>query len=377
MENNNTIQVNVQSVIRGDLWHGTRHVTLKPNMTMEEIKDELKIEDYAKARVFLRAEDGTVFEDTSVCGIYRPSDKRVYQYPASTYQIHQAGDVLAFYKNFAIAGQVSLENLLYLNQGARFCATYKTGESFTVGTGDKVEAYLIGSTTFDGTGATLFSPGSFCVVCPNTEAHWRDDAKGNKRAIRIRHTTELTPEVIAEAQKVMGLAKEEFAQYQEFASLSSALKIPASIGPTMFAHYLSSITEQTEGKRNKASRNLRDRVDTQSAKYDVSKGAALLQIMTEVASSDKVDIMRLADEQQYDSNNLSRRGASILESILSGPGQDVDSRLNTAWGLHNGVTYYVDNKMGRERDTALASAWFGTGATLKDTSHALVAEMVA
>jgi hypothetical protein len=49
-----------------------------------------------------------------------------------------------------------------------------------------------------------------------------------------------------------------------------------------------------------------------------------------------------------------------------GKGSKLTSANGTAWGLVNGVTEYVDSlRRARSQDNRLDSAWFGTGAALK------------
>jgi hypothetical protein len=60
-----------------------------------------------------------------------------------------------------------------------------------------------------------------------------------------------------------------------------------------------------------------------------------------------------------------RVGQAIIDSILTSPGSDLDSRNGTLFGAINGVTYFVDHKRGRTQDSTLSGAWFGQGATLK------------
>jgi len=50
---------------------------------------------------------------------------------------------------------------------------------------------------------------------------------------------------------------------------------------------------------------------------------------------------------------------------------------NTAWGLVNAVTQYVDfERQARNNETRLNSAWFGPGARLKDEIVSELLELV-
>jgi hypothetical protein len=49
-----------------------------------------------------------------------------------------------------------------------------------------------------------------------------------------------------------------------------------------------------------------------------------------------------------------------------GKGSNMQSSSGTVWGLLNGVTEFVDvHRRARSQDNRLDSAWFGTGAAIK------------
>ncbi|KAB7665580.1 DUF932 domain-containing protein, partial [Plesiomonas shigelloides] len=65
-----------------------------------------------------------------------------------------------------------------------------------------------------------------------------------------------------------------------------------------------------------------------------------------------------------------------LQALYQGQGMGADlaSSQNTAWGLVNAVTEFVDHhRRARSQDNRLDSAWFGLGAQMKTRAmqHAL------
>ena len=59
-------------------------------------------------------------------------------------------------------------------------------------------------------------------------------------------------------------------------------------------------------------------------------------------------------------------------------GSDLVSAKNTAWGLVNAVTEYVDHhRRARSQDNRLDSAWFGQGAVLKQRALSTALKLTA
>ena len=68
---------------------------------------------------------------------------------------------------------------------------------------------------------------------------------------------------------------------------------------------------------------------------------------------------------------------TVLEAISLAPGADLKGSKGTWWGALNGVTYHEDHmRMSYVGDgsNALRSAWFGSGAKLKDKAVTLALE---
>ena len=54
-------------------------------------------------------------------------------------------------------------------------------------------------------------------------------------------------------------------------------------------------------------------------------------------------------------------------------GSDIAGVTGTRWGMLNAVTELVDHERGRSDNTRLESAWFGTGAAMKNRALELLA----
>ena len=53
-------------------------------------------------------------------------------------------------------------------------------------------------------------------------------------------------------------------------------------------------------------------------------------------------------------------------------GADIPGVQGTRWGMLNAVTELIDHERGRSANTRIESAWFGTGATIKQKALELL-----
>jgi hypothetical protein len=69
---------------------------------------------------------------------------------------------------------------------------------------------------------------------------------------------------------------------------------------------------------------------------------------------------------------------NLKSAFVNAPGQQIETAKDTAWGLVNAVTYYADHqRKSNNQSERLDSAWFGTGALLKDKAWNTAMEMFA
>lgn len=113
---------------------------------------------------------------------------------SSKYKIVQPGEIDDICDEFASLadGQLARSSAFTLRKGDMICSTYAyRGDGLTIG-GDKHKAYLMASTTFDGSGATHFWVSLIRAVCQNTIRAGLAMSKGAK--VSIRHSAKLDPE---------------------------------------------------------------------------------------------------------------------------------------------------------------------------------------
>jgi phage/plasmid-like protein (TIGR03299 family) len=65
-----------------------------------------------------------------------------------------------------------------------------------------------------------------------------------------------------------------------------------------------------------------------------------------------------------------------IEAMTKAPGQDLEAASMTAWGLLNAVMYTVDHQLGKNQDSRLRLAWFGSHADLKKRAFDLALKLL-
>ena len=243
--------------------------------------------------------------------LYRSDTLAPLSVVSKRYNVVQPHEVLHFYQDLVQAGGFELETAGVLKGGRKLWALAKTGQGMKLNGGDIVKSYLLLATSCDGTRCTTAQFTSLRVVCNNTlQMALYDKAD----AIKVPHSTKFNPEHVKE-ELGLGLANWDLFQ-----------------------------------------RNIHE-----LSHRSVSPAEAILFF------SDLIN-----DPTGDDGNIVLSRPTKKLQELYQGAGlgSDLASAKNTAWGLVNAVTEYVDHhSRARSQDNRLDSAWFGQGAQLK--SHAL------
>jgi phage/plasmid-like protein (TIGR03299 family) len=215
--------------------------------------------------------------------------------------------VLEFYRDLVDLGGFELETAGVLKGGKKLWALARTGQEMLLKGDDRVAAYLLLATACDGTLATTAQFTSVRVVCNNTLAIATSDSQG---AIKVPHSTKF------EADKV---------------------KQQLGIGITAWQRFI------TDAKR------LADRPI-----HPFEARRFLVELLGDP---------ELPFHSQPNSKALKR----VFDLYAgAGMGAQLAAANDTAWGLLNAVTQFVDHeRRSRCVDNRLDSAWFGTGAYLK------------
>ena len=232
----------------------------------------------------------------------------------SDFKLVQPAEVLEFFRDLVAQQGFTLETAGVLFGGRRFWALAKTGAETRLRGVDPVKGYLLLATACDGTMATTAQFTSVRVVCNNTLQMSLSASKGQSGAVKVRHRTEFKP---AEVKRDLGL--EVWAQFE--AQAEQLISTP----------------------------------------FDRRDKEAIKAFMVDVFAGDPSK--ELAEQPNK------RAMLATFEALCSSPGADLPTARNTAWGMLNAVTNYVDFKRpvrgANASDNRFANGQFGTGAALK------------
>lgn len=239
--------------------------------------------------------------------LYRSDTKEALSVVSQRYQVVQPREVLEFYRDLTEVSGYELETAGALKGGKKFWALARTGQSLSLKGNDLVNGYLLLATSCDGTLATTATPTTVRVVCNNTLAI---AVNGAPQAIKVGHRTKFDAQAV---KQQLGIAVSQWDSFMYRMRILSERKVKTH---EAMAYFLNVLCEQ--GSPNESLTNER----------------ALKKV-----------------QGLYDGQ---------------GKGAELESAKQTAWGLLNAVTEFVDHeRRARSTENRLDSAWFGQGAMVK------------
>jgi phage/plasmid-like protein (TIGR03299 family) len=233
------------------------------------------------------------------------------------YKVVQPGAVLEFFRDLTEQAGFKLETAGTLFGGKRFWALASTGESMTIADArDRVNGYLLLSTSCDGSMATEGRYTNTRVVCHNTLSMARE----MKAKVRVTHRSKFDA----------GQVKKELGIEQAHEAFASAMG------------------------------NLRRLATVELLPRDALMQTACL-FEPKASEMAKEELLKVLDTRAVRRvNELAVDGGLIGGDLIQG----------TQWGWLNAVTQYVDHEArARSQDNRLASAWFGAGDALKSRAY--------
>ena len=180
--------------------------------------------------------------------------------------------------------------------------------------GDTVKPYLLLGTSYDGTMATVAKFTTVRVVCNNTITAALGD---NTATVRVLHSERFDADAV---RLELGIVANNFERFL----IESRKLAGVAMGADDADAFVSELLKPYH-----------------TGKIDISDSRAYKRIMGLF------------------------NGAAI--------GSDIAGVTGTRWGMLNAVTELVDHERGRSDNTRLESAWFGTGAAIKNRAMDLLA----
>lgn len=252
--------------------------------------------------------------------LYRSDTNAPLAVVSKRFQVVQPGEILEFYRDLTEVGGFELETAGVLREGRKVWALAKTGQSTLLKGRDRVDGYLLLATACDGTLATTAQFTSVRVVCNNTLAIAVGDAKS---AVKVPHRSQF------DARAVKAQLGITVASWDGFVDRMKAL-VTCPVDP-----------DSVEG--------------------------LLRRVLTYPAQLDQA---RIVNEQAV------RAARALYDG--GGHGAQLASSCNTAWGVLNSVTEYIDHhRRARSDDHRRDAAWFGQGAQIKQRAWNEVMKLVA
>ena len=215
-----------------------------------------------------------------------------------------------------------LETAGVLKGGRKFWALARSGLSTSLKGQDEVNDYLLLATSCDGTLATMATPTTVRVVCNNTLQIAVD---GTSQAVKVPHRSEFDPRAV---KRQLGIS---VSQWNDFMYRMKTL-----------------------------------------AERKITRQEAQQYLQSVICGAEKP----LDDPSKLPNYRALNKVQKLYHG--EGRGSHLVTAKDTAWGLLNAVTEYVDHdKRARSNDTRMDSAWFGQGAQLKQEALDAALQLVS
>ncbi|MDF1822268.1 MAG: DUF932 domain-containing protein [Alcanivoracaceae bacterium] len=245
------------------------------------------------------------FDDHKV--LYRSDTHAPLSVVSQRYQVVQPREIMEFYRELTEKSGFELETAGSLKGGRKIWALAKTGQSGLLKGNDRTDAYVLLATACDGTLATTAQFTSVRVVCNNTLAV---ALNGQSQCVKVSHRSVFDAEAV---KKQLGISVSAWDD---------------------FMYGLKALSER---------------------KVKKTEAEAFVRA-----------VFQPRPEQVAQKSNERAMGKVLALFDGAGQGADLPSARNTAYGLLNAVTEFVDHqRRSHSNDYRLDSAWFGQGAMLK------------
>lgn len=291
-------------------WHGLGE-ELTGLKTIEQWQQAAGLDwEVKESPVFYYAEPTALRQAQTRKVLYRSDSLEPLSVVSKMYQTVQPKAVLEFYRDLITDFGFTIETAGSLKGGLKVWALAKTNESTFLASQDEVRGYLLLATSYDGTFATTGQFTNVRVVCNNT---LQMSLSGELDAVKIGHREKFDATGV---KALLGLSADRFAAWTNAANALTRIRI------------------------------------------DAAKAGEFYRAVMGVPATD-------VPERLTASKNLAE---TFTANFVNGQyiGSDLEASNGTAWGLVNVVTEHLDHvRRESKAGNRLDSAWFGTGAQIK------------
>jgi phage/plasmid-like protein (TIGR03299 family) len=239
--------------------------------------------------------------------LYRSDTNAALSVVGHRFKVVQPGEILEFYRDLTEVSGFELETAGVLRGGRKIWALARTGQSASLKGGDVTNAYVLLATACDGTLATTAQFTSVRVVCNNTLAV---ALAGRDNRVKVPHRSDFDPKQV---KQQLGISVSSWDAFIYQMKMLSERKVNSNETANFFRTVFT----------------------------DESKATP---IVTERAMA---------------------KARNLFDG--HGRGAELQTAKDTAFGLLNSVTEFVDHfRRAHSADNRLESAWFGQGAALKE-----------
>lgn len=305
-------------------WHGLGQA-LSPNAPIEVWKTEAGLDWQAEvARAMFIPELGGVAHPVPGRNVvYRSDTQAPLGVVTDRYRIHQPGEILDFFNTLVQSAGFSLEVAGAISGGKRIWALANVNREACVLGDDAVRGYLLLSTSFDGSTATVGQFTSVRVVCNNTLS--MADRETAPSRVSITHGARFDASLMRDK---LGLVVGGFdGMMDNYRKLARQ-----GVSTAFVKEYLTTLFPQTK------------------------------QLVKVPGVEVKQEVW--ADSRAY------KQVLALFDG--KGMGSDLPGTHGTRWGLLNAITQFVDHERGHNTDTRMTNAWFGDGNRLKSQAESLL-----
>jgi len=297
-------------------WHGLGQ-QLTPDAPIDVWRKEAGLDWEAQVSPVMFWPEGIaapqVVENKNV--IFRNDTKTPLGVVSDRYKIHQPADVLDFFNTLVQSAGFSLEVAGAIRGGKRIWALANVNKEAVVLHDDAVKGYLLLSTSFDGSAATIGQFTSIRVVCNNTLS--AADSEETSSRVMLTHGSDFDSSLMRERLGIIvGGFDGMMDKYRSF------------------------------------------------ARKDVSSAYAK-------------EFFNKLFPATFDPNTQTLKESRGFKRVLdlfdgAGMGSNFPGVYGTRWGLLNAVTQYIDHERGHNVDSRITNAWFGNGNRLKSEAETLL-----